>query len=67
MTHEKITEAVKLHLNESLLRAVQDAALDQDRSVSEFIRHALTVYLYGTVGAHLAPGQGANRGEEGRQ
>jgi len=67
MTYEKITEAVKLHLNESLLRAVQDAALDQDRSVSEFIRHALLIHLYGTLGARQVPGQGAIRGEEGRR
>jgi len=44
---EKLTEQVKLLMAEGMLRDCQDVALAQDRSVSDFIRHALAAYLYG--------------------
>lgn len=47
---EKVTEAVKLHLPGRLKRDVQDAAMKDDRKVSEFIRHVLALYLYGRRG-----------------
>lgn len=52
---EKITEHVKLHLPESLLRDVQDAAMKDDRKVSEYVRHVLSLHLYGTKGSHQQP------------
>jgi hypothetical protein len=60
---EKITEQIKLHLPESMLRDVQDAAMADDRKVSEFIRHVVALYLYGLKGMPSACGfKGANRG-----
>lgn len=44
---EKLTEQVKLTLCESMLRELQDLALIHDRSVSEYIRHVLTIHLHG--------------------
>lgn len=44
---EKLTEQIKLLLPESMLRELQDLALIQDRSVSEYIRHVLSLHLYG--------------------
>jgi hypothetical protein len=65
---EKITEAIKLHLPESMLRDVQDAAMADDRKVSEFIRHVLALHLYGLKGMPSPCGcNGANRGEEGKR
>ena len=63
MTTEKITEAIKLHLPESMLRDVQDAAMADDRKVSEVIRHVLALYLYGIKG--IAERDGVNRANRG--
>lgn len=60
---EKITENVKVWLPESMLRDAQDAALEEDRSVSELIRRALSVYLYGRLGQSRIPAHVANQGE----
>ena len=65
---EKATKIVTLHLPETLMLSVQDAAMDQDRSVSEFIRHALSFYLYGMLGgkndgSNTDAGRFGNRGE----
>lgn len=48
---EKITERIPLHLPESMLRDVQDAAMADDRKVSEWIRHVLSLHLYGLKGS----------------
>lgn len=47
---EKITEAVKLHLPESMKRDIQDACMADDRKVSDWIRHVLALHLYGIRG-----------------
>lgn len=57
---EKITESLKLHIPESMLRDIQDASLREDRAVSEWIRHILSIHLYGVIS------NGSLRGEEGR-
>jgi len=64
---EKITEQLKLHLPESLKRAIQDAAMADDRSVSEYIRHVLTLHVYGIRGVaeREAGCNGAMRGDQG--
>jgi hypothetical protein len=46
----KATEAIKLHLPERLKRDIQDAAMADDRKVSEWIRHVLALHLYGVKG-----------------
>ena len=68
MAPEKITEAVKLHLPESMKRDLQDAAMADDRKVSDYIRHVLTYHLYGIKGMaeRDASDKGAMRGAEGR-
>jgi hypothetical protein len=66
MPTEKITEQIKLHLPESMLRDVQDAAMADDRKVSEWIRHVLALHLYGLKGSCSDRGcKGPLRGEEG--
>jgi hypothetical protein len=65
----KVCESIKLHLPERLKRDVQDAAMKDDRKVSEWIRHVLALHLYGVMGitADLDDEDegriGANRGE----
>ncbi len=44
---EKLTEQIKLLMSSGMLRDCQDVALQQDRSVSDFIRHVVGLYLYG--------------------
>lgn len=68
MNQEKITEAVKLHLPESMKRDIQDAAMADDRKVSDYIRHVLSLHLYGIRGMaeREAEDKGAVRGVEGR-
>ena len=62
---EKITEAIKLHLPESMKRDVQDAAMADDRRVSDWIRHVIGLHLYGIRGMadRSAQCNGANRDE----
>jgi hypothetical protein len=45
----KSSEAIKLHLPERLKRDIQDAAMLDDRKVSEWIRHVLALHLYGVL------------------
>ena len=45
----KSTEAIKLHLPDQLKRDIQDAAMADDRKVSEWIRHVLALHLYGVL------------------
>jgi hypothetical protein len=45
----KSSEAIKLHLPEQLKRDIQDAAMSDDRKVSEWIRHVLCLHLYGVI------------------
>ncbi len=40
-SHEKCDRPVRLHMPESLFMAIMQAAYEDDRSVSEFIRHRL--------------------------
>ena len=64
---EKITEQIKLHLPESMLRDVQDAAMTDDRKVSEWIRHVLGLHLYGLKGMGTAcQCKQTMQGDEGR-
>jgi hypothetical protein len=64
---EKITEAIKLHLPESMVRDIQDAAMADDRKVSEFIRHVLGLHLYGVKGIPAACScKRSVQGDEGR-
>lgn len=51
----KATEAIKLHLPERLKRDIQDAAMSDDRKVSEWIRHVLALHLYGVKGIQPDP------------
>lgn len=63
---EKVTESIKLHLPERLKRDVQDAAMVDDRKVSEWIRHVLALHLYGRRGNnadHADAGDSGLRGE----
>jgi len=53
---EKSLETITLHLPESLKRDLQDLALAEDRSVSEYIRHELSAIVYG----RMALREGAN-------
>jgi len=46
---EKSHETITLHLPESLKRDLQDLALAEDRSVSEYIRHELVAIVYGRM------------------
>lgn len=67
MTQEKITEQIKLHLPESMKRDLQDKAMADDRKVSDYIRHVLSIHLYGIKGMadREASCNRAIRGEEG--
>lgn len=64
---EKITEQIKLHLPESMKRDVQDAAMADDRKVSDYIRHVLSIHLYGIKGMaeREETDKRAMRGDEG--
>jgi hypothetical protein len=42
---DKAVERIQLHLGESLKQAIQDAAMEDDRAVSEWIRHQLSLLL----------------------
>jgi hypothetical protein len=68
MTQEKITEQIKLHLPESMKRDLQDAAMADDRKVSDYIRHVLSNHLYGIKGVaeREANCKRAVRDDEGR-
>jgi hypothetical protein len=67
MPQEKITESLKLHLGEGMKRDLQDAAMREDRKVSDYVRHVLALHLYGICGLadHETPGNGAMWGDEG--
>ena len=59
---EKAIETITLHLPDSLKRDIQDLALLNDRSVSEWIRHELALIVYG----RLAQREDAKRSGEKR-
>lgn len=61
---DKCLDSIKLHLPEDLKRAVQDLALSDDRSVSEYIRHWLEIHVYGAQ--RMRRREGAERRGEGR-
>jgi predicted transcriptional regulator len=61
---DKCLDSIKLHLPEDLKRDVQDLALAADRSVSEYIRHWLSLHVYGARAAERR--EGAERRGEGR-
>jgi hypothetical protein len=44
---EKLTEQVKVLFGEAMLADLQRQALEQDRGVSELVRHICALYLYG--------------------
>lgn len=46
-SNEKLIEFVKVHLNESLKRDLQDLAMADDRKVSDYIRIVLEYHCYG--------------------
>lgn len=60
---EKAVETITLHLPESLKRDLQDLALAEDRAVGEWVRHHLTLIVYG----RLAAKEAAQRSKEGRK
>lgn len=60
---EKALETITLHVPESLKRDLQDLALAEDRAVGEWVRHHLTLIVYG----RLAFLEGAKRNEEKRK
>jgi|GEM_PF-6962081 len=41
---------IKFFAPESMLKDLQEKAHSEDRSLSEIVRHALSIYLYGIVG-----------------
>lgn len=43
----KLTEQIKLMVEERMLDDLKHAALEADRSVSDYIRHVLALHLYG--------------------
>jgi hypothetical protein len=43
---EKITERIDLHLPLTMKHDIQDAAMAEDRKVSDYIRHVLACHLY---------------------
>lgn len=49
MPIEKNDHPVKLWLTDSLYQALQDLALADDRSLSEYIRHVLTDHSLGAL------------------
>lgn len=44
---EKLTEQIKLTVCETMLRDLQDLAMNEDRLVAEYIRHVLQQHIYG--------------------
>jgi hypothetical protein len=64
--HEKVTESIKVHLPEKLKRDIQDQAMVEDRTASDWIRRTCELHLYGIVGCSWQQRNGEVRGEEGR-
>jgi len=62
---EKITESLKIHLPDYLKHDIQDQAMVEDRSVSDWARRVFELHLYGTVGRKGREGYGADRPNEG--
>lgn len=60
---EKALETITLHVPESLKRDLQDLAMAEDRAVGEWVRHHLTLIVYG----RLTFLEGAKRNEEKRK
>lgn len=64
---DKITESLKIHLPDQLKHDIQDQAMVEDRSVSDWVRRACEVHLYGIVGCRNNFRNGAKWGEGGRR
>lgn len=58
---EKSLETITLHVPESLKRDLQDLALSDNRSVSEYIRYELSAIVYGRLAAKEAAGRFGER------
>lgn len=43
----KLTEQIKLMVDETMLDDLKHAAFEADRSVSDYIRHIVAMHLYG--------------------
>ena len=63
--HSKRTEPLKLWLTERELIDLSRRAVAEDRKVGEMGRVAISLYLYGTVGARTDEVHGANSPEGG--
>jgi hypothetical protein len=47
MTTEKHTEEIKVRVTQEMRDMIRDLAFAQDRAPSEYIRHVLSLHLYG--------------------
>jgi hypothetical protein len=64
---EKITERIDLHLPLTMKQDIQDEAMQQDRKVSDYIRHVLACHLYGSQhNCQPDEGKAAMRGDQGQ-
>ena len=45
MAMEKKTEEIKVHVTESMKRKIQDASMDDDRRVSDWMTHNIALIL----------------------
>jgi hypothetical protein len=43
----KLSEQIKLLVDDRMLEDLKQAAFDADRSVSDYVRHVLALHLYG--------------------
>ena len=43
----KLTEQIKLMVDDTMLEDLKAAAFEHDRSVSDYIRHVVALHLYG--------------------
>ena len=63
---EKKTESVKVWMPESLKVALMHLAAADDRALSEYIVHVLSLHVYGHARPRNADMRGADRGDSGR-
>ena len=62
----KKTESVKVWMSEPLKVALMHLAADEDRALSEYIVHVLTLHVYGHARPRGQEMRGAERGDQGR-
>lgn len=66
MAREKLDRFIKVNLPESMIHDVQDEAMKEDMSASEYVRYVLSLYMYGSIGVSERRRQGISRAEETR-